>query len=157
MESVSELLKNNLYFKELETGCLDFLGACASFADYESESFIFSARDPADNFYLILEGKVALQMFSHEKGEIILEERNIGDIIGWSWLKPPYKWQFDAFTVKKTRVLVFDAGKIKKQMETDLAFGYNILKIFFNIVIDRMQATRHRLLEELGDNIYIPD
>jgi CRP/FNR family cyclic AMP-dependent transcriptional regulator len=157
MKEIKDLLKNNLYFKDLEDEFINFLAENSTFTDYEQESFIFSVREPAECFYLILSGKVALQMFSHEKGEIVLEERTDGEILGWSWLKPPYKWRFDAFTLKNTKLIVFDANLIKKQMEANPRFGYKIQSIFFNIVVDRFQATRLRLLKELGDNIYIPE
>ncbi len=157
MENLKNLIKGNILFKDLGNEYIDFLTQNASLIEYSSEQFLFFARDQADYFYLILEGKVAVQMFSHEKGEIIIEEIKSGELLGWSWLKKPYKWKFDAITLKKTKLIAFDAEVIRNKMESNNEFGYKIQSIFMSLVIERLYATRLRLLKELGDNIYIPD
>lgn len=154
-EDIVILIRENVYFKDLDIKHIDFLANNSKISEYNKDDFIFNYRDRADNFYLILKGKINLQFFSHEKGEITLEEIKEGELLGWSWLKSPYMWRFDAFSLTDTKLLVFDANKIKNKMQKNSKFGYDIQSIFMNVVIDRLQSTRIRLLKELGDNVYI--
>ena len=155
--NLNNLISDNLIFQELEKSFVDILAENSVYLEIEPEVFIFSAREVAKNFYLILEGQVSIQMFSHEKGSITIEEIKPGNLLGWSWLKTPNKWQFDTVTLTKTKLISFDAKKIMEKMNENKAFGFAIQNIFLNIIIERLQATRLRLLNEFGDNIYIPD
>ncbi|MFN8577888.1 MAG: cyclic nucleotide-binding domain-containing protein [Candidatus Sericytochromatia bacterium] len=156
-EEIIQLIKSNSYFNVLDEKSIDFLADNAKYIEYNKDDFIFSYRDKADSFYLIIKGKVNLQFFSHKKGEIVLEEKKEGEILGWSWLKEPYMWKFDGFSLTDSKLLVFNAEKIKSKMDKNNKFGYAVQSIFMNILIDRIQASRIRLLKELGDNIYISE
>lgn len=156
-EKIKKLISENIYFKGLDEKHLDFLVKNSNLVEFKAEDFIFSYRDEAKSFYLINQGLVSLQMFSHEKGEIALEQIKAGEILGWSWLNPPFTWRFDAYSNTDTELIVFDGQAIRNKMEKDTKFGYFIQKIFIHIIAERLQATRLRLLEELGDNIFIPE
>lgn len=156
-EEIKQIISGNTYFKALDEKHLDFLVKNSNLIEYKAEDFIFSFRDEAKYFYLISKGLVTLQMFSHEKGSIALEEIKAGEILGWSWLNPPFTWRFDAYSNIDTELIVFDGEAIRTKMEKDTKFGYFIQKIFIHIIAERLQSTRLRLLEELGDNIFIPE
>ena len=136
---------------------MDKLQKFANIIDLEKDEFIFATRDNSDHFFFIIDGEVSIQLFSYERGSILLEVVKNGYLLGWSWLNPPYKWKFDALTDKKTKLIAFKAEDIRNEMENDNGFGYRIQKIFMKIIIDRLQSTRTRLLKEFGDNIYIPE
>lgn len=155
--NIKKIIHTNIHFKDIDEKYINFLVKHANFTNYKSNDFIFNFRDKADNFYLIVKGKVSLQMFSHERGEIVLEEIKEGEILGWSWLKDPCTWRFDALSITDTTLISFNAKAIKDKMNKNSKFGYQIQNIFMSIIIERMQSTRLRLLKELGDNIYIPD
>ena len=72
------------------------MGGCASNVRFEPGTFIFHEGEDADRFYLIREGKVALQICSDRRGPINILTLGEGDILGWSWLFPPYRWKFSA-------------------------------------------------------------
>jgi hypothetical protein len=64
------------------------------------------------------------------------------DLTGWSWLFPPYRWHFDARTVKAVRLLAFDGGWLREQIEADPKLGYLFMSLVAQIMFDRLQATR---------------
>ena len=70
-----------------------------------------------------------------------------GEILGWSWVSPPYHWHFNARTFKATRALVFDANCLRAKCEQDHDLGYEMLKRFSNIITARLDATRLQLLD----------
>lgn len=154
-KSIWNFLNKCSLFCELEKEHLQFLTENAKILEYDSEEFIFSARDNAENFYIVQEGEISLYHFSPERGSIKIETVSVGEIIGWSWLVHPYKWSFDCLTEYGAILISFDANKIKEKMEEDYFFASKIQNIFIKIIAERLHATRLRLSKELGDNIYI--
>ena len=126
-----KLISNNKFFQDLEKGYIEILEENSSIFELEPDYFIFTARDEAKYFYLILEGQVSIQLFSPDKGSISIEQINNSELLGWSWLKPPYQWHFDALTLTKTRLIRFDAKKIMKKMNENKSFGFFYPKHLF--------------------------
>jgi CRP-like cAMP-binding protein len=111
---------------------------------------LFVEGGPADRFWIIRHGRVALEVTSPGAGQMIIETLGPGSIVGWSWLVAPYQWRFDAIAQESTRAVVFDVGCLHTKMESDPQVGYELMSIFLPIVVDRLQATRLRLLDLYG-------
>jgi CRP-like cAMP-binding protein len=95
---------------------------------------------------------VALEIVAPQRGPIIVETLGEGDILGWSWLIPPYNWHFDARAVELTRAIALDGKCLRTKCEADHDLGYELLKRFTNIMEQRLEATRLQLLDIYGDN-----
>jgi CRP/FNR family cyclic AMP-dependent transcriptional regulator len=78
---------------------------------------------------------------------VTLQSVGAGELLGWSWLIPPYRWHFGAAAVAPTRALVLDAGQLRALIETDPALGYRLTRILLETLVNRLQATRLRLLD----------
>ena len=113
---------------------------------YEPGEVIFREGDPANRFYLIQQGKVALESNKHEGEPLLIQDIGPGDVLGWSWLFPPYYWHFDARAVEPTEAIFFYGARLREQCEEDHDFGYELLKRMSAVVIQRLQATRRQLL-----------
>jgi CRP-like cAMP-binding protein len=113
---------------------------------YESGEVIFREGDPANRFYLIQQGKVALESDLHENEPILIQYIGPGDVLGWSWLFPPYYWHFDARAVEPTEAIFFYGARLRQQCEEDHDLGYELLKRMSAVIIQRLQATRKQLL-----------
>ena len=113
---------------------------------YDAGEFIFREGDPANRFYLIEQGRVSLE--SHRQDELAVSIQTIGagDVLGWSWLFPPYYWRFDARVLEPTTALFFYGTRLRDQCEEDHDLGYELMKRMTQVVIQRLQATRKELL-----------
>jgi CRP-like cAMP-binding protein len=118
----------------------------ARFAVFNAGSRLFDEGADADRFWLIQTGRVALDL--HAPGrDVVIETLGDGDVLGWSWLFPPYRWHFGASAVTDTRAIEFDAGAVRAVCDADPVLGYALTQRFLGVMLDRLQATRIRLLD----------
>ena len=113
---------------------------------YEAGDLILREGDPANRFYLIEQGRVSLESHQRDEGPVAVQVIGPGDVLGWSWLFPPYYWHFDARTLEPTTAIFFYGTRLREQCEQDHAFGYEMMKRMTQVVIHRLQATRKQLL-----------
>lgn len=151
METFDRVLAEHSFFAGLEPRYLGLLVGCASNVRFDAGQHIFREGEEAKQFYLIRHGKVALEIFAPPRGSITIETLGEGELLGWSWLIPPYHWQFDARAVELTRAVTLDGECLRKKAEEDHDLGYELLKRFVHIIEQRLQATRLQLL-----NLYEP-
>jgi CRP-like cAMP-binding protein len=115
---------------------------------FETGELIFREGDPANRFYLVEEGRVSLESQLRDEGPVAIQVIGPGEVLGWSWLFPPYYWQFDARALEPTTALFFYGTRLREQCEQDHAFGYEMMKRMTQVVIRRLQATRKQLLSK---------
>lgn len=150
MESLKKSLESNPVFKVLQTKHLDFLAAHMKEENFKTGKFLFKTGEPAEEFYLVVKGKVALEVYSPPKGPLTILTVGTHNILGWSWLYPPYTWHFDAKALSDTIVYTFDAIKIRQECRKDYEFGYLLTNCFGQIMMQRLAATRLQLLDVFG-------
>jgi len=150
MENLERILANHPFFLGLDPEYVQLLVGCASNVRFDASKLIFREGEEANQFYLIREGKVALEICSPQGEPLVVETLGEGDILGWSWLVPPYYWRFDARTVEATRALALDGRCLRKKCEANRDLGYELLKRFAHIVERRLEATRFQLLDVYG-------
>jgi CRP-like cAMP-binding protein len=147
MESLEPILAKHAFFEGLEPAYLKLLVGCASNERFPSGAYIFRQGEEASHFYLIRQGRVALEIHAPQRPPIVIETLDGDDILGWSWLIPPYLWRFDARIVEATRAIALDGKCLRAKCEEDHDLGYELLKRFAHIVTQRLQATRMQLLD----------
>jgi CRP/FNR family cyclic AMP-dependent transcriptional regulator len=151
MEDLKKILAEHTFFKGLQEEYLSIIVGCASNVRFDTGKTILREGEEANHFYLIREGKVSLQIMTPNKGPITIETLHEGDILGWSWLVPPYTWHFNAKTLAVTRVIALDGKCLRNKCESDRDFGYEFLKRFSDIMMKRLESTRLQLLDIYGD------
>ena len=151
MSEVFEVLGQHPFFYGMSEDHLRKMAACASAVEFVSGQTIFHEGAPADVCYLILDGDVALELTAPGRGPHVIQTLHAGDILGWSWLFPPFKWSFDAQSLVQTSAIRFDAAELRAAKEADLAFGYDLLKRFAEVMVRRLQAARLQLLDIYAD------
>jgi CRP-like cAMP-binding protein len=112
-------------------------------ADYQ----IFEEGRPAQKFWLITAGQVALDALVPGRGRVAIERLGRGDLVGLSWLQPPYQWQYGAVTTQPVRALEFDAARVRACCAEDNELGYELLTRVAAVAAQRLHATRARLLD----------
>jgi CRP/FNR family transcriptional regulator, cyclic AMP receptor protein len=108
---------------------------------------LFEEGGLADRFWLITAGQVALDTYLPGDGRLIIETLGRGDVLGLSWLLPPYQWRFGAVTRQPTRAYEFSAAGVRAAMAADCALAAELNRRFLGVAVHRLQATRNRLLD----------
>ena len=150
METIDSLLRGVPVFEGLSPEELQLLAGCASNVHFDQGAVLFREGDAADTFYLIRHGSVALEMFVPARGPAIIETLEAGEVVGWSWLFPPYRWHFDARALTPIRATAFDGACLRGKCEDDPRLGYALMARFAQVLIERLQWTRLRLLDLYG-------
>ncbi len=125
---------------------LSLLAECAMAAHFKSGEVVIREGELADRFYLIETGKVVLESGTSYGVPVIVDTIGAGDLLGWSWMFPPYLWQFTARAIKPTDALFFYGTILREHCEKDHSLGYELLKRSAAVMIRRLQAARGKLL-----------
>lgn len=123
------------------------LADAAMFKHFERDEVVFTEGEPANRFYLISRGKIAIESKTQAGATALLQSVGAGEVVGWSWLFPPYYWHFSARAVEPTSAIFFYGTRLREQCDKDPAFGYELMKRIAAIVIQRLQITRTQLLQ----------
>ena len=150
METLEPLLTAHPFFRDLAQGDTRLLTGCAKNVRFEAGQVIFREGEDADQFYLIRDGKVALEVFITERGSAPILTLGAGDALGWSWLIPPYKWRFDARALETTLAFALDGKCLRGKCDGDPRLGYELLKRIAAVIADRLHATRLQMLDIYG-------
>jgi CRP-like cAMP-binding protein len=151
METLRPILAAHPFFADFEARHLEVLVGCAANVRFADGAFLFRAGEEANQFFLIREGRVALELAAPGHPPLTLQTLGAGEVLGWSWLIPPYHWMFDARAVEPTRALALDGKCLRTKCEGDHDLGYELLKRFAHIMEQRLQATRLQLLDVYGE------
>jgi CRP-like cAMP-binding protein len=130
---------------------LELLAGCARNVHFDAGEQIFREGEPADAFWIIRHGRVALEAHVPARGPLTIETLEPGEVLGWSWLFPPYRWHFDARSLTGVRATAFDGTCLRGKCADDPALGYDLMQRFASVMVERLQATRLRLLDVYGD------
>ena len=150
MRSLGDLMAGHELFAGLDASTVMLLSGCATNAAFAADEPLFVEGGIADRFFIIRHGRVALEVTAPGSGRMIIETLGEGAVLGWSWMVAPYQWRFDAVAQEATRAFVFDVGCLRSKMEEDPRVGYQLMSRFLPIIVDRLQATRLRLLDLYG-------
>jgi CRP/FNR family transcriptional regulator, cyclic AMP receptor protein len=125
---------------------LALLTDCAMACHFKSGQIIFREGEIANRFYLIESGKVVLES-SNDSGEsVVVDTIGAGDLLGWSWMFPPYVWHFSARAVEPTEAIFFYGTILREYCERDPSLGYELFKRMAPIMLRRLQAARKKML-----------
>lgn len=150
METIDTILRDVPLFDGLSDEALELIAGCGSNVHFGEGELLFRQGDPADTFFVIRHGSVALETFVPARGPVTIETIESGDVVGWSWLFAPYRWHFDAKALVGVRATVFDGACLRGKCDADPALGYQLMSRFAQVIIERLQWTRLRLLDVYG-------
>jgi CRP-like cAMP-binding protein len=128
------------------------LADCAMQTPFEPNHVIFREGETANRFYLIDHGNVALESSGHSNEPVVIDEIGDGDLLGWSWLFPPYVWHFSARAVVPTTAIFFYGTVLREYCERDQALGFELFKRMSEVMTRRLQSARVRLLAAYAAN-----
>jgi CRP-like cAMP-binding protein len=147
MSEVFDTLIDQPFFKGMTEEQIRAVAETAKVVTFDEGSVMFVEGGPARMSYLILDGDVALSLRTQEHGPRTIQTLHGGDFVGWSWMYPPYRWSFDANARSEVTAVQFDGPLLKKLSVADPELGYDLLRRFTEVIVNRMQALRIQLLD----------
>jgi CRP/FNR family cyclic AMP-dependent transcriptional regulator len=125
---------------------LALLTDCAMAVHFKKEQIVLREGEFANRFYLIESGKVVLESGVEFGKPVVIEEIGPGDLLGWSWMFPPYVWHFTARAVEPTEAIFFYGTILREYCERDHSLGYELFKRMSPIMLRRLQTAREKML-----------
>jgi CRP/FNR family cyclic AMP-dependent transcriptional regulator len=129
----------------------ELIAGCAVNATFVRGAYLMREGEPADTFFVLRRGAVALETFVPARGPVTIETLHRGDLVGWSWLVPPYRNHFDVRALEPIGALAFDGACLRGKCAEDPVLGRALLECFTAVIVERLQATRMRLLDLYGE------
>jgi len=146
-EFFQRVLKATQLFSDLSDYHIATISECANHMRFNAKDKIYAEGDPADRFMIVQEGRVAIDMETPHRGVLTVHTVSPGEVLGWSWLFPPHEWHYNARAVHHTKAIALDADCLRARIERDAELGYELMKRFSAIMLNRLEATRMQLMD----------
>ena len=150
MRTIDQLLSEVPAFAGMSPDQLELIAGCGLNRVFEDGEYIMREGDPADVFYVLRSGRVALEVYMPGRGALTIETLDHGELLGWSWLVPPYRVAFDAKAIGTVHAIAFDGACLRGKSDQDTELGYELMKRIVPVLVERLQATRVQLLDVYG-------
>jgi CRP-like cAMP-binding protein len=148
-QTIEDVLRGLDFFAGLDPQYLTLIAGCGRNAAFGDGAFLFRDGDPADTFYLVREGAIALELMA-PSGVLTVQTLGPGEVAGFSWLMGPRRWQFDGRAVGRVHAVELDGACLRGKCDADPRLGYDLMQRFAGLATRRLQATRLQLLDVYG-------
>jgi CRP/FNR family cyclic AMP-dependent transcriptional regulator len=146
-ENLSDILRQHPFLAGLSDKQTDVIVGCASNVRFPEGTYLVHEGQAANKFYLIRTGRVALEVDVNGRGPLRIQTVGAGEVLGWSWLIPPFRWHFSGCAVTDVRAVALDGECLRTKCDNDHDFGYEIMERLANVMERRLEATRLQLLD----------
>jgi CRP/FNR family transcriptional regulator, cyclic AMP receptor protein len=153
METINDFLSRHPFFDGLKPEYLALIAGCGQNVHFDAGAYLLREGEAADRFFAIRGGSVAVETYIPSRGAVTLQTIGAGEILGWSWMFPPYVYQFDARAREGVRAVAFDGACLRTKCNTDSALGYDLMKRLARLVSSRLVAARRQLSDVYGSGI----
>lgn len=150
MKNMTDLLREHTFFAGMDENYLQLIAGCADNHVFHAGEYLARENDACDHFYLIRRGRLTVETFHPSYGAICLQTLQDGDICGWSWLFPPYRWAFDVKAQTTLHTIRLDGLCLRGKCDVDTKLGYDLMQRLAHIMAERLQAARLQLLDVYG-------
>jgi CRP-like cAMP-binding protein len=149
-KDIEALVAEHPFFKEMTPAYRSLIAGCGKNVHFNGGALLARTGDSANQFFAIRHGRASIELHSPERGPLILQTAEAGEIVGWSWLFPPYRWRFDVRAVDDVGVISFDGECLRGKCERDPVMGYDFMKRFAQVFMQRLESARLQLLDLYG-------
>jgi CRP-like cAMP-binding protein len=149
-KDIEALLAEHSFFKDFAPAYRKLIAGCGKNVHFDAGQLLARSGDPANQFFAVRRGRASIEVHSAGRGPLMLHTVEAGEVIGWSWLFPPYRWTFDVRVLEEVRAISFDGECLRGKCDRDPAMGYDFMKRFARVFMERLEATRLQLLDLYG-------
>jgi CRP-like cAMP-binding protein len=153
MKTIADLLAEHQFFAGLPAASMELISGCGTNVHFEAGAAVFNEGDPADTFYVLRRGSVAIEIGAPHRDPVVIETIGAGEVLGVSWLMPPYRWSFDGRARGEVNAVQLDAACLRGKCDDDPVLGYALYKRFAGLMRDRLHATQLQLLDLYGSHV----
>lgn len=150
MRTLTEYLPEHPFFAGLDAAAMELVVGCAQNVHFAEGDVLFRAGSPADTFYVVRHGRVALEVYDPRRQAMVVATLGDGEVAGWSWLVPPYRWMFDGRAVSQVSAVAIDGACLRGKCDQDPVLGYALMQRVAHVMYERLQDARMRLLDLYG-------
>ena len=150
MEGIADELAAHRFFARLPAGLRAELAGCANNAVFHTDQRLVSEGDVAEVFYAIRSGRVAVGSRPPSGSLKLVQTLHSGDVLGWSWLIPPYRWRFDAVAMEPVRAIELHAACVRSYLERHPQAGFDVAIGVAGVMAERLESARLRLMDLYG-------
>lgn len=150
MDGLERIVLAHPFFAGLEAELGEVISGCARNHRFDPGQYLFREGDPAEEIFLLRHGSVALEIVLPGRPPVVIATEHEGEIVGASWLVPPYRWRFDARARELTRAIGINSKCLRDKCEADHHLGYELMKRFLSVVVSRLDEARLQLLDVYG-------
>lgn len=152
MKTIADILSEHPFFQGFSKEDFAFIAGCGKNVVFKENEEIAKPNAPADEFYLIRDGHIVLSMELSAKKAFIYQTLGDGDILGFSWLIPPYQWNIHAKAQTPTRAVAINGKCLREKCEKEVSFGYKMMKHLLKAMVMQEDESRLHLLDVYGNN-----
>ncbi len=146
-ETLDVLLRDHPFFRDLDDPYIQFIAGCGRNVVFEPGSYLFREGEEANQLFILRRGRVALEILVPGRGPVVIDAPEEGEVLGFSWIFPPYRWRFDGRALEQVRAVALDAVCLRAKCDGDPKLGYELMKRCASILIRRLQSSRLRVID----------
>jgi CRP/FNR family cyclic AMP-dependent transcriptional regulator len=150
VEGLDRIVREHPFFADLDEAFCTLVCGCAKNVRFKAGQYLFREGGAADQFYLLRHGRVALELTVPGQGTVTFRTLREGEIVGVSWLIPPYRWMYDAKALELVRAISLDATCLRDKCDADHDLGYEMMMRFVPVLVQRLHATQLQILDVYG-------
>ena len=140
--------KAHPFLRGLNAEHLATLVECAMVTEFRPGQVIFREGAMANRFYLVLSGRVAVELTTPDSPPMLIDHVGVGEMLGWSWLFPPYGLHFTAEAIEPTRAIFFYGTWLRERCEENPALGYELAKRVTGVLMHRLEMMTRQLSKD---------
>lgn len=150
MPTIVELLGTHPFTSGMSAEHLKLLADCGRLQEVDVGEYVLREGEPADSFFLVIGGRVAIELFAPNRGAITVQTVSPGEVIGWSWLFEPYRFSFDARAMEPSQLIALNALCVRGKTGADHALAVDLLSRMARVLAKRLTAARVQLMDIYG-------
>ena len=146
-DDLIKYLQSHTIFSDLQPAHIQVLADYAEEKQFAAGELLFNQEEPAEHFYVLIDGAIEVEVPAIAGPNLVVQSLGADDVLGWSWLIPPYRWTFEAKATSDSKVIVFDGKSLLQYCEKNHHFGYSLMKHFAGLMSERLHAARLKMMD----------